>query len=72
MSWNPTNANDVTLIVSRVIRDDSGARTGTTEIANHIVLSGAWAGTRNVSGSSGDPVEYEAEGMATDKRTETT
>jgi len=153
MSWNPTNANDVTLIVSRVIRDDSGARTGTTEIANtgavvvddfsigteedleglsgvgnrtpqgiskgdvdhsfsftvqgedaelfqqiaegedgsagngttsveleiiarfegiNIVLSGAWAGTRNVSGSSGDPVEYEAEGMATDKRTETT
>jgi hypothetical protein len=150
MAWNPTNANDVTLIVSRVERDDSGSRTGTTELANtgaivvddfsidteedleglsglgnrtpqgiskgdvdhnfsftvqgedaelfqqiseddsgseesgrasveleiiarfqdiNIVLSGAWAGTRSVSGSSGDPIEYEAEGMATNKDT---
>jgi hypothetical protein len=28
-------------------------------------LTGAYAGTRNVSGSSGDPVEYEVEGIAT-------
>ena len=149
MAWNPTNTNDVTLIVSRVQRDESGARTGTTEIVNtgaivvddfsidteedlqglsgignrtpqgiskgdvehtfsftvqgedaelfvqiaegedgaqqgtesreleliarfedvNITLSGAWAGTRSVSGSSGDPVEYEVEGMATNKRT---
>jgi hypothetical protein len=152
MAWNPTNANDVTLIVSRVLRDDSGARSGTSEIANtgavvvddfsidteedleglsgignrtpqgiskgdvdhsfsftvqgedgalfqqiaegedgeadsgtqsreleitarfesiDIELSGAWAGTRNVSGSSGDAIEYEVEGMATNKETVT-
>jgi len=29
MTWLPTNANDVTLIVSRVLRNDSGTRTGT-------------------------------------------
>jgi len=147
MSWNPTNANDVTLIISVVERDESGTRTGTVELANtnavvvddfsidtdedleglsgignrtpqgitlgniehqfsftvqgedadlfadvaentgnsqatsaneleiiaqfentKIELSGAFAGTRNVSGSSGDAIEYEAEGMATDKR----
>lgn len=151
MTWNPTNANDVTLIVSLVTRDQTDTRIGTTEIANtgaivvddfsieteedleglsgignrtpqgiskgdiehsfsftvqgddadlfvniaegedgdlnkgdvsreleiiarfedvNITLSGAWAGTRNVSGSSGDPVEFEVEGMATKKRTE--
>jgi len=148
MSWNPTNANDVTLIVSVVERDDSGSRTGTTELVNtgavvvddfsieteedlealsgignpealgisrgdvehtfsftvqgedadlmmdmssgdspgdstraneleilakfegvNIALEGAYAGTRNVSGSSGDPIEAEFEGMATGKRT---
>lgn len=35
-----------------------------------IVLEGAWAGTRSVSGSSGDPIEYEVEGMATNRRNE--
>lgn len=139
MAWNPTNANDATLIVSRVLRDDSGTRTGTTELADtsavvvddfsiesdedleslsgignpealgvsrgdidhtfsftiqgedaelfeglvsengravelEIIvkledytdkLTGAYAGTRNLSGSSGDPVEFEVEGMAT-------
>lgn len=140
MTWNPTNADDVTLIVSEVLRDDSGTRTGTDEIANtsaivvedfsidteedmealsgvgnaealgvskgdiehsfsftvngedadvfnnlasndtgrsvelEIVvkaenykdkLTGAYAGTRNLSGSSGDPIEYEVEGIAT-------
>lgn len=140
MPWNPTNTDDVTLIVSQVLRDDSGSRTGSTEIANtnaivvddfsieteedmedlsgignaealgvskgdishsfsftvqgedaelfnglasndtgravelEIIvvmedykdkLTGAWAGTRNVSGSSGDPVEFEVEGLAT-------
>lgn len=145
MAWNPTNANDVTLIVSVVERDDSGARIGTaelvstnavvvddfsietdedleglsgvgnpealgisrgdiehtfnftvqgedtelmTEVANdegraneleilakfesvNIVLEGAYAGTRNTSGSSGDPIDNEFEGMATGRRTET-
>jgi hypothetical protein len=140
MAWNPTNADDVTLIVSQVQRDDSGTRTGSTELANtsaivvddfsieteedlealsgignpealgisqgdiehsfsftvqgedadlfnglasddtgravelEIIakmeeyqdkLTGAYAGTRNVSGSSGDPIEFEAEGIAT-------
>ena len=140
MTWNPTNTDDVTLIVSQVIRDDSGSRTGTTELANtnaivvddfsidteedlealsgisnaealgitrgdiehnfsftvqgedaelfnglasdddgravelEIILraedykdklTGAYAGTRSVSGSSGDAMEYEAEGIAT-------
>lgn len=138
MAWNPTNTNDVTLIVSRVIRDDSGTRTGSTELANtsavvvddfslgseedmdalsgignaealgvtrgdvehtfsftvqgedavlfegiasedgrsvemEIILSsedytdkltGAYAGTRNISGSSGDAIEFEVEGLA--------
>jgi hypothetical protein len=142
MTWNPTNANDVTLIVSQVIRNDDGTRTGTRELANtnaivvddyeigtaedleglsgvgnpealgisrgdiehtfsftiqgedaelfnslasddtgravelEIIvryeeyvdkLTGAWAGTRNTSGSSGDAVEYSAEGMATSR-----
>jgi hypothetical protein len=149
MAWNPTNANDVTLIVSVVERDDTGSRTGTTQLANtaslvvddfsldtdenleglrgvgnrvpqgisrgdlehqfsftvqgedadlltgltesstsdanstakeleitakfeqvNITLTGAYAGTRNVSGSSGDPIELEVEGMAT-KRSNT-
>lgn len=140
MPWNPTNADDVTLIVSRVIRDDSGTRTGSRELANtsaivvddfsietdedleglsgignaealgiskgdiehsfsftvqgedaelfnglasdddgravelEIIvkmenykdkLTGAYAGTRNLSGSSGDPTEFEVEGIAT-------
>lgn len=140
MTWYPTNADDVTLIVSQVLRDDSGARTGSTELANtnaitvddfsieeeedmealsgignaeplgvskgdiersfsftiqgeeaelfnglvsdddgraielEIIVSmedykdkltGAWAGTRSLSGSSGDPMEYEVEGLAT-------
>lgn len=140
MAWNPTNTNDVTLIVSQVNRDESGTRTGTTELSNtnaivvddfsldteedmealsgignaealgisrgdiehsfsftvqgedaelfsglasdedgravelQIILSaddykdkltGAYAGTRNLSGSSGDPLEFEVEGIAT-------
>lgn len=140
MPWNPTNTDDVTLIVSQVIRDDSGSRTGSVELANtnaivvddfsldteedmealsgignaealgisrgdiehnfsftvqgedadlfnglasdengravelEIILSaqdykdkltGAYAGTRSVSGSSGDAMEFEAEGIAT-------
>lgn len=140
MAWNPTNANDVTLIVSEVNRDDTGTRTGTTQLGktSAIVvddftigtdedleglsgignpealgisrgdiehsfsftvmgedadlfsglasdengrsvelqitvkmedykdkLTGAYAGTRNLSGSSGDPMEFEVEGIAT-------
>ena len=140
MPWNPTNTDDVTLIVSQVIRDEAGTRTGSVELANtnaivvddfsidteedmealsgignaealgiskgdiehsfsftvqgedaelfnsltdndtgraqelEIIvtmeeykdkLTGAYAGTRNVSGSSGDPVEGEFEGIAT-------
>jgi len=140
MPWNPTNTDDVTLIVSQVIRDDTGTRTGSVELANtnaivvddfsidteedmealsgignaealgisrgdiehtfsftvqgedadlfnglasdddgravelEIILraedykdklTGAYAGTRSVSGSSGDAMEYEAEGIAT-------
>ena len=140
MPWNPTNTDDVTLIVSQVIRDEAGTRTGSVELANtnaivvddfsidteedmealsgignaealgisrgdiehtfsftvqgedadlfnglasdsdgravelEIILraedykdklTGAYAGTRSVSGSSGDAMEYEAEGIAT-------
>lgn len=140
MPWNPTNTDDVTLIVSQVIRDDSGARTGSTELANtnaivvddfsietdedltglsgvgnaealgitqgdidhsfsftvqgedadlfnglasddtgravelEIIvrmenykdkLTGAYAGTRNLSGNSGDATEFDVEGVAT-------
>jgi len=140
MPWNPTNTDDVTLIVSQIIRDDAGTRTGSVELANtnaivvddfsidteedmealsgignaealgisrgdiehtfsftvqgedadlfnglasdddgravelEIILraedykdklTGAYAGTRSVSGSSGDAMEYEAEGIAT-------
>lgn len=140
MAWNPTNTDDVTLIVSEVNRDESGTRTGTTELANTSAivvddfgiesdedmealsgignaealgvsrgdiehsfnftvqgedaelfsglasdddgravelqlivrmedykdkLTGAYAGTRNLTGSSGDPVEFEVEGVAT-------
>lgn len=32
MTWNPTNANDVRLVVSAVSRDNNGNRTGTSEI----------------------------------------
>jgi len=140
MTWNPTNTDDVTLIVSQVIRDEAGTRTGAAEMANtnaivvddfsidteenmealsgignaealgisrgdiehtfsftvqgedaalfnsltsnedsravelEIILraedykdklTGAYAGTRSVSGSSGDAMEYDAEGIAT-------
>jgi len=140
MTWYPTNTNDVTLIVSRVIRDDAGNRDGDTEeladtsaitvddftigadegleglsgIGNAEALGisqgdveytfsftvqgedaqlfnslasddgraneleiivtmeefmdklvGAKAGTRELSGSSGDPTEFSVEGMAT-------
>lgn len=145
MTWNPTNADDVALVVSQVNRDSSGSRTGTSEIANtnaivvddfsieteedlevltgvgnatadgqaaggvskgdieysfsftvqgedaevfnalvsddtgravelEIValfedykdkLVGAYAGTRNISGSNSDPTEFEVEGVAT-------
>lgn len=139
MTWYPTNANDVTLIVSRVVRDDSGSVTSRPTLADtgaivvddfsvetnedmeglsgvgnpealgisqgdvehsfsftvqgedaelfsslagsdgranelQIVvkmedykdkLTGARAGTRNVSGSSGDPVEMEVDGIST-------
>lgn len=137
MAWNPTNADDVNLVVSEVTRDSSGSRTGTIRIANTSAvvvddfsieteedlealsgignwealgisqgdvehsfsftiqgedaevfqsfasdgraveleirvqmdeyqdkLTGAYAGTRNLSGSSGDPTEYEVEGIA--------
>lgn len=140
MAWNPTNTDDVTLIISQVNRDDSGTRVGTTELTNTSAvvvddfgiesdedmealsgvgnaealgvsrgdiehsfnftvqgedaelfsslasdddgravelqilvrmedykdkLTGAYAGTRNLTGSSGDPVEFEVEGIAT-------
>jgi len=140
MTWYPTNTDDVTLIVSQVLRNDSGTRTGSTTLANtnaivvddfsleteenmdalsgignaealgisrgdiehsfsftvqgedaelfnslasnedgravelEIILraedykdklTGAYAGTRNISGSSGDALEFEAEGIAT-------
>jgi hypothetical protein len=140
MTWYPTNADDVTLIVSEVIRNEDGSRSGSTEIANTNAITvddftigteedltglsgvgnanplgvsqgdiehsfdftvqgedaevfnslaeddsgrakeleiiakaedykaklvGAYAGTREFSGSSGDPVEYAAEGIAT-------
>lgn len=138
MTWYPTNADEVTLIVSEVLRDDSGSRTGSEELANtsavvvddfsiesdedlealsgignwealgisqgdvehsfsftiqgedadvfqafasgagraielEIIvkmqdykdkLVGAYAGTRSLSGSSGDPMEFEVEGIA--------
>jgi hypothetical protein len=138
--WHPTNANDVTLIVSTVQRSDDGTREGTTEIASTAAVTvddfemgteedleglsgignaeplgisrgdiehtfsfliqgedadvfqslasddtgrsveleiivkaedykdkmvGARAGTRNYSGSSGDPTEFQVEGIAT-------
>lgn len=139
MPWNPTNANDVELIVSRVIRNEQGVRTGNEDItdtsrivvddftigteegldalsgignpealgisqgdvdhsfdftvqgehaelfkslasddgrANEMEiivrlddyrdkLTGAYAGTRELSGSSGDPVEYSVSGICT-------
>lgn len=140
MTWYPTNTDDVTLIVSQVLRDTSGSRTGSVELANtnaivvddfsigteedleglsgignaealgvskgdidhsfsftvqgedadlfnglasdsdgravelEIIvrvedykdkLTGAYAGTRNLSGSSGDAIEFEVEGIAT-------
>lgn len=139
MTYNPTNANDVELVVSKVKRDESGSRTGATKIvqsasvvvdefsiesdedleglsgignaealgisqgdvehsfsftiqgeyaklfknlasdngrANELELivrlddykdklTGVKAGTRNLSGSSGDAVEYEVGGLAT-------
>lgn len=140
MTWNPTNANDVRLVVSRVERDETGTRTGTDDPplastsgivvddfsidteqdmeglsgvgnfnpqgvskgdlehtfsftvqgedaelfgnlasdsgdANELEiviqmedyrdkLAGAYAGTRSLSGSSGDATEYEVSGMA--------
>lgn len=141
MTWNPTNTDDVTLIVSAVERDEDGNRTGSTDIVetgaivvdefsiesdedmqslsgvgNHEALgisrgdvehsfsftvqgedaemfvalaedggqaneleivakfenykdklTRAYAGTRNVSGSSGDPVEFEVEGLAANR-----
>lgn len=142
MAWNPTNTDDIRLIISQVNRDESGARTGTTELSNtsavvvddfsigseedmealsgignaealgisrgdiehsfsftvqgedadlfnglvsdedgrsvelQIILvaedykerlTGAYCGTRNLSGSSGDPLEFEAEGIATNR-----
>jgi len=145
MAWNPTNANDVTLIISRVIRDDSGTRERSEQITdtNAVVVddfsleseenmealsgvgnaealgisrgdiehsfsftvqgedadlfngivsdegraveleiiakmdeykdkfTGAYIGTRNISGSSGDPIEGEFEGIATGRPTGT-
>jgi hypothetical protein len=142
MTWNPTNADDVQLVISVVERDESGTKVGDTKIADtasivvddfsigseedleglsgvgnatplgvsrgdiehsfsftvqgedadlftglvkdddgrsaelEIVaiadeykdkLTGAFAGTRDWSGSSGDPTEFEAEGMATNR-----
>jgi len=150
MAWNPTNANDVTIIVSRVLRSDNGSRQGATKLLDtsaivvdefsieseedltglsgvgnpenlgisrgdvehsfsftvqgedaalfqelatgetdrddtrsveleliakfdqvNITLDGAYAGTRNVSGSSGDAIEMEVEGLARGRRTVT-
>jgi len=139
MAYNPTNANDVELVVSKVESDGAGASTTTTKIAEtakvvvdefsigadedleglsgvgnaealgisqgdveysfsftiqgeyaklfknlasdngranelEIIarlddykdkLTGCRAGTRDLSGSSGDPVEFEVEGIAT-------
>lgn len=139
MPWNPTNADDVELIVSVVERNEAGTRTGSTTLAttSRVVvddftissdedlqalsgignatalgvsrgdiefsfdftvqgedaetfkglatddgraaeleiiarlddykdkLTGAYAGTRELSGSSGDPVEYAVSGIAT-------
>jgi len=39
MPWNPTNADDVTIIISQVERNDAGERTGSTELANTNVVS---------------------------------
>jgi len=39
MTWYPTNANDVTLIVSAIERDDSGNRTGAPTIVDSGALS---------------------------------
>lgn len=138
--WYPTNANDVTLIVSAVERSDDGTREGATQIASTAAITvddfelgteedlegmsgignstplgvsrgdiehtfsfmvqgedadlfadlveddsgrsveleiiiraedykdkmvGAYAGTRTLSGSSGDPIEFQVEGLAT-------
>ena len=145
MTWYPTNANDVTLIVSRVVRDDNGTHEGTEQLADtsavvvdeftigsdedmeglsgignpealglsqgdvehtfsftiqgedaqvfndlasdngranelEIIvrmeefkdkLVGAKAGTRELSGSSGDPTEFAVEGMATGRQSGT-
>ena len=140
MTWYPTNTDDVTLIVSEVIRNEDGSRQSATEIGKTNAISvddftigteedmtalsgvgnatplgisqgdvehsfdftvqgedatlfndlaedntgrakeleiiaraedykaklvGAFAGTREFSGSSGDPVEYSVEGIAT-------
>jgi len=146
MAYNPTNANDVELVVSLVERGASGRRTGDTDIVEtgrvvvdeftidaeedleplsgvgndlplgisrgdvefsfsftvqgedaelyqrisegdspgaatraveleltaimdqvNVKLEGAFSGTRSLSASSGDVVEFEVEGMATDK-----
>lgn len=138
--WHPTNANDVTLIVSQVERNDDGSRAGATQIGSSAAITvddfelgteedleglsgignstplgisrgdiehtfsfmvqgedadlfqdlvedetgrsveleiliraedykdkmvGARAGTRTYSGSSGDPTEFQVEGIAT-------
>lgn len=39
--WKPTNADDVTLIVSQVIRDENGNRSGTQAVNGSAPLSGA-------------------------------
>lgn len=139
MTWNPTNANDVRLIVSRITRDEDGRNEVSimdtasvvvdefsigsdedleglsgignpealgisrgdiehsfsftiqgedAEVFNALVqedgtaaelqiivrmdayvdkLVSAYAGTRNLSGSSGDPTEFEVEGIATSR-----
>jgi hypothetical protein len=39
MAWHPTNADDVTVIVSQVERGENGERTGSTELANTNVVT---------------------------------
>lgn len=137
MTWYPTNTDDITLVISRVIREDGGRNaTELTDTSAIVVddfsidteedfellsgignpepqgtskgdiehsfsftvqgedaelfdalasddtgrsveleivviaeeykdkVTGAWAGTRNISGSSGDALEFEVEGVA--------
>jgi len=67
---------DTDLMMEMASGDSPGDSTRANELeilakfeSVNISLSGAYAGTRNVSGSSGDPIEAEFEGLATGRRT---